>query len=78
MGEKLEKKERERNYLKTAHKSFLFPNEGPRGFYSETVTLQLLVHLIGPPVTLLTSAILAFSWFNFGCIFESLPRTGLS
>ena len=78
LGGKLEKGERERIYLKTAQKLFLLPNEGSRGFYSEKVTFQLPAHLIGPPVTLQTSAILVFSRFNFRCIFEGLPRTRLS
>ena len=73
-----ERRERERerereNLLKNCPKFFFWlQNEGSRGFYIEKVTFQLLVHLVGPLATLLTLAILAFSQFNFGRVFEGL------
>ena len=44
------------------------------------MTLQHLAHLVGPLAiaTLLTSAILAFSQFEFGHLFEGLPGLVLS
>ena len=61
-----ERRERE-NLPKNCQNFFFFKqNEGSRGFYIEKVTFQLLVHLVGPPATLLTLAVLAFCWFNFG------------
>ena len=59
---------------------FFFNNEGFGIIYTEKMTLQHSAHLVGPPAiaTLLTSAILAFSQFEFGHLFEGLPGLVLS
>ena len=52
-------RESTQNYLEIFFFFFFFENEGSRGIYVEKVTLQLPTHLVGPPASLLTSAILA-------------------
>ena len=79
LGEKLEREERERESAQNCLENrFFLQNEGFGGIYSEKVTLQLPVYLMGLPATLLTSAILALSQFKFECIFEGLSILKLS
>ena len=69
---------RERICVETAQNLPFLQNEGSWGIYTRKLTLRLLMHLVGPPATLLTLAVSAFSKSNFRCIFEGLPRFRLS
>jgi len=72
-------REREREFAKNYLEIFFFwQNEGLMVIYSEKMTFRLPMHLVRPSATLLTSAILAFSRFNFGRIFEGLHGLRLS
>ena len=75
-----ERKERESTQKLPIIFFFFFHNEGFVIIYIEKMTLQHSAHLVGPPAiaTLLTSAILAFSQFEFGHLFEGLPGLVLS
>ena len=74
LGEKLERGERKfAQKLPKIFFFFLLQNEGSRDIYTGKVTLKLLAHLVGPPATLLTSAVSAFSCSSFWRIFEGLP-----
>ena len=62
LGEKLEREKREST--KKLPKSlffFFFLNEGYGGIYTKKIPFWLLGHLEGPPATLLTLAVFAFS-----------------
>ena len=77
--EKNKRERREKIRLETAQNSFFsLHNEGFGGIFIEKVALELPAHLVEPPASLLSLAILAFSQLNFKCIFEGLPRLGLS
>ena len=75
-------REREREFAQNCLENHFFfsflQNEESRGIYIEKMTLQLLAHLQGLLASLLTSAILALSQFDFGCIFEGLLEVRLS
>ena len=78
LGEKLEREER-KNLPRNYPKLFFFgQNEGSKGIYIENLALRLPAHHVGPSTTLLTLVVLAFSWFNFGYVFEGLPGCRLS